>query len=99
MAGLQRMLKREESVVATASVLGLVVVVPTALERGVVATAAGVDWCVVPASSGINWGIVAAAAEDSHAGRLGCGEGRHYELILCRWWSDNLIRRMKRKRG
>jgi hypothetical protein len=66
----------EESVVSTASILGLVVVVPVA----VVPSSTSVDGSVVSASAGINWCIVATAAEDCHAGslRLGC-ERRHYE--------------------
>jgi hypothetical protein len=44
------------SVVSTASVLGLIIVVWAALQR-----------CVVATSTGIDGGVVAAAAKDCHA--------------------------------
>lgn len=58
---------REESIVSTASVLGLIVVFWTALQRCVVASSSGIDWGVVSTSSRVEGSIVAAAAKDSHA--------------------------------
>jgi hypothetical protein len=49
-AGLQWMVRRQDSVVSTASVLGLVVVIGTALQGCIVSSPSGVDGCVVSTS-------------------------------------------------
>jgi hypothetical protein len=58
---------KRRSVVSTASVLGLIIVVWTALQRCVVASSTGIDWGVVSTSSRVDGSVVAAAAKDRHA--------------------------------
>jgi hypothetical protein len=81
-AGDREVLRRKYLVVSTASVLCLIIIVGTACQGCVVASASGIDGGVVSASSGIDWCVVAAATEERHAGlRLGGCEGRHYVFV------------------
>jgi hypothetical protein len=58
---------RIDSVVSTASVLGLIIIVWAALQRCVVASSTGIDRGVVSTSTRVDGSVVAAAAKDSHA--------------------------------